>query len=101
MPGFELVEKLPGRSDPSLSGVVQSLSNTFLGVGAGGNVEQALIRFCVLHDRRGPPVKSKHYRALAPPELFQKYARAPAKGGQRLDILRDVKRRPRFIGAPF
>jgi hypothetical protein len=49
--GFELAEKLPRGASLSFVRVVQALTDTFFCIRAGGDVEQALIDFGVLHDR--------------------------------------------------
>src|SRR5216683_6615481 len=71
MPGFELFEKLPCRPDLSFPRVLQPLTDAFFCVGAGGNVEQALISSGVLHDGFCLSFHGKHHRALAPLKLFR------------------------------
>src|SRR5260370_36955702 len=83
--------RLPCRPDLSFPRVLQPLTDAFFCVGAGGNVEQALISSGVLHDGFCLPLHGKHHRALALLELLHEVARTPAEGGQRLDVLRDVK----------
>src|ERR1700722_13659524 len=64
----------------------------------GGDVEQALIGSCVLNDARPPALNRQDYGSLALFELFHKVAGPAAEGGQRLDILRNVKHRlPQII----
>ena len=67
MPSFELVEKLRRRPDLSFFRVLQALTDAFRCIGAGGNVEQALIGFDLLHDGR-LPIYRKQDR---PPAFFQ------------------------------
>src|ERR1035437_3677021 len=91
MLGLELVEKLPRRADLSFFRVLQSLADTFLCVGTGGNVEQSLIGVGVLHDGCGLPLHRKHHGTLASFQLFHEVAGPAAERGQRLDVLRDVQ----------
>jgi hypothetical protein len=60
MSGFEVREKLSRAPDPALFGVLQTLAGALLGIGTGGDVEQALVGFGVLHDGRRPPPHSQH-----------------------------------------
>ncbi len=48
MYGIEVLEELPGWPHLPLLRVLQALTNAFLCVGAGGNVEETLIGFRVL-----------------------------------------------------
>src|SRR5258708_12842084 len=84
MRGFKLAEKLLRGPGLSFFRVRQALTDTFLNIGAGSNVEQTLIRLSILHDWRGLSLHSKHDRALALLELFHEVAGASAEGGQRL-----------------
>src|SRR5260370_23967064 len=61
MPGFELGEKLPHGPSLSFFRLVQALADAFLRISVGGNVEQALIGFGVLHDGRRLPLHRKHH----------------------------------------
>jgi hypothetical protein len=56
--GFKFREKLLGVAPSSSLGIVQALTDTFGCVGLGGNIEQALIGFGVLNDRRGRSLRS-------------------------------------------
>src|SRR5216684_4798754 len=51
MLGFEFLEELVYWPHPSLSRILQTLPDTFLSVGAGGDIEQALICLRVLNHR--------------------------------------------------
>src|SRR5258707_6669072 len=73
-PGFELVENLPRRPDLSLFRVLQALTYALPYIGTGGNVEEALISFGVLHDGRRLPLHRKHHGALGSLELFHEVA---------------------------
>src|SRR6478609_9642327 len=66
----ELVEKLPCRLEFSFFRVFKALTNSFLGIGLGGKVEQMLIGFSVLNDRRGLAIHRKHHGAFAFFQLF-------------------------------
>ena len=59
MPGFEVREERSGRLQPSHFRVLQALTDAFPRIGAGGNVEEALIGLGVLHDRRRRAFYSK------------------------------------------
>jgi hypothetical protein len=74
MLGFEVREKLPRRPDPALFHVLQTLTDAFLGIGAGGNVEQALIGCGVLHDGRRLSFHSKDDGTLRFFELLHEVA---------------------------
>ena len=55
MLGFEVREKLPCRPNLPFPDILQALTDAFLCIGAGGDVEQALIGFGILYDGRGFP----------------------------------------------
>ena len=74
MLGFEALEKLPRRPEFPLFRVVQSLPDALLGVGTGGDVKQALIRFGILHNGRCLPSHRKHDGAFGFLELFHEVA---------------------------
>lgn len=101
MLGLEFVEELPGGPQPSLPGVLQALADALIRIGAGGDVEQALVGFRILHNSRGLPIYREDHGALALLELFHEIAGSAPEGGQGLDILRDVKRGPTPMEAPF
>jgi hypothetical protein len=90
MHGFELAEKLSRWPDLSFFRIRQPLTDAFLNIGAGRNVEQALIGFGILHHGCGFPLYGKHYRTLGFSELFHEIAGPPPEGRQRVDIIRDV-----------
>ena len=56
MPGFEFVEELSCRPEPSLFHILQSLPNAFLRISSGRDIEQALISFGILNNCGGSPV---------------------------------------------
>src|SRR5436305_14351782 len=91
MHGFELVEKLSRRPDFPLFRLFQSLSNAFLSIGEGSNIEQALVGFSVLHDSRSLPLHGEHHRAPSLLKLLHEVAGTAPKGRQRLDIFGDVE----------
>ena len=64
MLGFEIVEKLSRRPDLSFFRVRQPLTDAFLHIGMGGNIEQALVGFGILHDSRCLSLHRKHHGAL-------------------------------------
>src|ERR1700722_15561889 len=90
MRGFEFGEELFGVPALPVPGLFQALADAFASVGAGGDIEQALIGLGILHDSRGPAFDREHHRPLALFELLHKIARTPAEGSQRLNVLGDV-----------
>src|ERR1700722_17853707 len=98
MDGFEFGKELVSVAAFALLGLFEALADALVSVGAGGDVEQALIGSCVLNDGRRPALNRQDYGSLALFELFHKVAGPAAEGGQRLDILRNVKHRlPQII----
>jgi len=74
MRGFELVKKLPRGPFVSFLHILQALMDTFLRIGAGGDVEQALISCSILYDGRRFPLHCKHHGALA---FFNCFIKSP------------------------
>jgi hypothetical protein len=62
--------------------VVQTLAYAFFRIRSSGNVEQALICFCVLHDGRCLSLDREHNRAFALLELLHEVAGTTAKSRQ-------------------
>jgi hypothetical protein len=54
--------------------VVQPLTDALFRVGSGGNVEQALIGFCVLHNGCCFPLHGQHHWAFALLDLLHEVA---------------------------
>jgi hypothetical protein len=96
-----LVKYLSRWVSASVGYVIQALTDAFLGIGLGSNIEQSLIGFGVLHDGRCFPPHGEHHGALVPSELFHEIAGPATEGGQRLDVLGNVKHGPAPIKAPF
>src|SRR5690348_10708248 len=71
----ELVEKLSCRPEFSFFRVLKALTDSFLCVSVGGNIEQLLISFSVLNDGSGLPIHRKHHGALAFFQLFHRVTR--------------------------
>src|SRR5579859_227160 len=90
MSGFELAEKLSGWAELASSGVLQTLTNSFLNISAGRNVEELLIGFSILHHSGGFPFHGKNHWPFGLSELFHEVAGSPPEGCQRVDIRRDV-----------
>jgi hypothetical protein len=67
MRGFELGEELLSVATFALLNLIESLSDALVSVGAGRNVEQALILFSVLNDSLRLALDREDYR---PPALF-------------------------------
>jgi hypothetical protein len=82
---FELVEKLSCRPEFSFLRVFKALTDSFLCISVGGNVEQMLIRFSVLNDGRGLAIHRKYHGALTFFQLFHEVTRPATEGRQRLD----------------
>ena len=57
-----LVKDISRRASASVGYIIEPLTDAFLCIGAGGNVEQALIGFGVLHDSRRLPLHRKGAR---------------------------------------
>ena len=66
----KLLKKLSRRASASVGYIIQSLTDRFLFIGAGRDIEQPLIRSHVLNDGRCLPVHGKHDGALALLKLF-------------------------------
>ena len=64
MLGFELIEELPRRTGLSFARILQALLDSFFGLSAGGDIEQALIDLRVLHDSRSLAFHSEHDEIL-------------------------------------
>jgi hypothetical protein len=64
MPGFEFVEKFLRGPNLSFFRVLQALTDAFLCIDAGDNVERALIGFGILHDGRCLSLHGEHHGAL-------------------------------------
>src|ERR1035437_3574316 len=101
--GFEFSKELLGVTPLSSLGLLQALADAFSSVGAGSDIEQALIGSRILHDGFSLALDREHDGPLALLELFHEIARAAAESGQRLNVFRDIKHRggPIAIRAPF
>ena len=69
---FELVEKLSCDPEFSFFRIFKALTDSFLCIGSGGNVEQMLIGFSVLNHGRNIPLHLRHHGALTFFQLFHK-----------------------------
>jgi hypothetical protein len=78
----ELVKKLPCRPEFSFFRVFKALTDSFLCISAGGNVEQMLISFSVLNNGRGLPIQRKLHGTLNFFQLFHKVTRAATEGSE-------------------
>jgi hypothetical protein len=87
----ELVEKLPCRPEFSFFHVFKALTDSFLYIGVGGNVEQILISFSVLNNGRGLAIHRKHPWGAYFFQLFHKVTR-PATEGSESDLQQFEKR---------
>src|ERR1700691_6257837 len=86
-----LVKYLSRRTGTTVCNIVPTLTDAFLGVGAGGKIEQALIGFSILHNGSCFSVDRDHHWAFGLLELLHEIAGRPAKRRQRLDVTGDVK----------
>jgi hypothetical protein len=81
--------------------VIQALADTFFGIGARSDIEQALIGCGVLHNGGGFSVYREHYRAFSFLKLLHEVPGGSAECGQRLDVARDINHmHPRLL-APY
>src|ERR1035438_8562602 len=100
--GIGFGKEVLGVAPLSSFGLLQALPDAFSSIGAGSDIEQALIGTRVLHDGFSVAFDGEHDGPLALLELFQKIARAAAESGQRLNVFRDIKHwAPVAIKAPF
>jgi hypothetical protein len=53
------------RTGPATGDIVQALTDTFLCIGARGDVQQALVGFCILNNGCCLPIHRQHHGALA------------------------------------
>jgi len=95
----DIVKNLFGGSGASVNHVIKTLADSFLQIRAGGDVQQALVGFGILHDRRCLPLHPKHHGTLTFLQLSHEVAGTAAEGRQRLDVLGDVKYWPAPIKA--
>src|SRR6266540_1378833 len=88
---FELSKELFDVTAFPALGLFEALTDAFIRIGAGRDVEEALIGLRVLHYRGSPALHRQYDGALTLPELFHEVAGAAAERGQRLNILGDVE----------
>lgn len=79
------------RAGATVGCIIQTLAKAFLGIGAGGDVEQTLIGLGILHNGGRLPLNCEHDGAFALLQLLQEFAGEASKGRDRLIILRDVQ----------
>jgi hypothetical protein len=79
MPGFEFGEGILDVATLALPGLLQTLSDTLVRVGLGGDVEEPLVGPGILHNRGSLAFNREHHGALALPELLHGIPGAPAK----------------------
>jgi hypothetical protein len=82
-----LVKDITRRASASVGYVIEPLTDAFLCISAGGNVEQTLIGSGVPHDSLRLPLHRKHHGALALFKLFHEVAGSAAEGRQRLSAV--------------
>jgi hypothetical protein len=91
MSGFELGEELFGGTAFAEPRFFQSLTDPFIDIGAGGDVQEPLVRPGILHDGGSLAFYGQHYGPLTFPELPHEIPRPSPKRRQGLDVLSDVK----------
>jgi hypothetical protein len=80
----------PRERDAAFGHIIASLPDAFFGVCPRRNIEQALIRFSVLHNRGGLAIDRQNNRAFRFLELLEKCRGMVPKRGQGLNVLRNV-----------
>jgi hypothetical protein len=91
MGSFEFAEELLYGPGAAFTDIFQPLSNAFASVRTRGNVQQALVRLCILNHSRRLPIHCEHDGALALFDLLEKLSRAAAEGGEGLNVEWNVK----------
>src|SRR5580698_7222238 len=89
MRGFEFGEEFLDVAALAPLCLAEALADARGGVGAGGDVEESLIRLGVLNHGGRLAFHREHNGAFALLELLHKVAGPAAESGQRLDILRN------------
>ena len=77
MPGFKLFKKFLRGPNLSFFRVIQALTDAFLRIDTGGNIEQSLIGLGILDDGRRLPLHGEHHRALA--SLLSCFMKSPER----------------------
>jgi hypothetical protein len=90
MPKPKFVEHFARGAGPALSDIVEALPYGLMGVGAGHDVEKALVGCGIVEDRFRFAVHGEHDGALVLFELPHELTRITAEGGHRMNIFCDV-----------
>jgi hypothetical protein len=90
----DVVKYFFGGAGAPVGHVIKPLADSLFRIRTGGDVEQALVGFGVLHDGGSPPLDVEHHRALAFLQLLDEVAGTAAEGRQRLDVFGDVQPEP-------
>ena len=101
MPRFKIVKEFSSRPDFPLFCVLDSLANTFSCIGAGCDIEESLVRFCVLYNGSRFALDRQDDWAFSSFELFYEVAGATAEGCQRLNVACDIEHEVVPMTAPF
>src|SRR5271167_2375300 len=88
----DLVEHRLGRPDSAVTEIVKSLANALTSAVLGCEIEQTLIGFGILHDRRRLAVHRQDDRTFGLLEMAQNIGRTIAESGHRLNVFSDVHR---------
>lgn len=83
-------KELPGGPAFPAACFFTPLANGFMCVGAGGNIEQALISSRILHDGFRLSLHGEHHGPLALFEVFHEVAGTAAKCRERLNVFGDI-----------
>jgi hypothetical protein len=87
MCGFELFKELFDRPALPLFRILQTLSDALPGIGARGNIEQALICPRILHDRCGFALYREDKGTLGSLDLLHEVSGPTAKSRQGLNVV--------------
>jgi len=85
--GLELGEEFLEVAAFRLPGFLQALADTFVCVGAGGDIEKALVGLGVLDDCGGLALHGEDHGTLALSQVLHEIPGAPPERGKRLDVL--------------
>jgi hypothetical protein len=86
MGSFEFLEELLCRPGSALTRVFEALTDALASVGPCCNIQQALVRLCVLYDCGGLAVDGQDYGALTLLDLLEKFARSTTESGEGLNV---------------
>jgi hypothetical protein len=97
MPKPKFVEDFARGAGPAVSDVVKPLPDSLVHIGAGYDVEKALVGGGILKDRFRLPLHGEQDGALVLLQLLHELARIAAEGGHRLNVFCDVDHENAFL----